>query len=141
MAFQKFQASYNVCLNIFEYYNMVGKEPRAQRHCLILGGIYAAWLLVITLLTVLRCMSLVYMLKSYRFLYRKLQDKARRKLHLKEKKKKLKRASKRELQKKIMEKRSELLLVQQRVMREAMEETKRRSLILEMTERSAIYGD
>jgi hypothetical protein len=36
----------------------------------------------------------------------------RRKIHIKEKKKKAKRANKRELQKKIMEKRSELLLIQ-----------------------------
>jgi hypothetical protein len=69
------------------------------------------------------------MLKSYKFLYRKLQDKARRKLHLKEKKKKLKRATKRELQKRIMEKRSELLLVQQKVMREVLEATKRKSMM------------
>lgn len=50
-------------------------------------------------------------------------------MHLKEKKKKLKRATKRELQKRIMEKRSELLLVQQKVMREVLEASKRKSFM------------
>ena len=56
-------------------------------------------------------MSLYYMYKSYRFLDRKRADKKRRKLHLKEKKRKLKRAAKKDVQKKIMERRSELLLL------------------------------
>ena len=64
-------------------------------------AVYAAWLIVNILLTVLRSMSFFYMFKSYKFLHRKRDDKKRRKLHLKEKKRKLKRSAKRELEKKL----------------------------------------
>jgi len=61
-------------------------------------------------LIALRITSLVYMIKSYKFLARKMKDKERRKEHLLEKKKKMKRLAKKELSKKILEKRSEQIL-------------------------------
>lgn len=72
--------------------------------------IYFVWVLVDILLIFLRLTSLLYMIKSYKFLSRKLKDKERRKEHLLEKKKKMKRLAKKELAKKILEKRSEQIL-------------------------------
>ena len=68
-------------------------------------------------MTIFRIFGLYYMSKSWRFLEKKRLDKEKRKLRLKEKKKKLKRLKKREVQKKIMEKRSEMLALQQRALR------------------------
>ncbi len=79
--------------------------------------IYFVWTLVDILLIFLRLTSLMYMIKSYRFLANKQKEKERRKDHLLEKKAKAKRLAKKELAKKILEKRSEQILHQQRINR------------------------
>jgi uncharacterized membrane protein len=97
IAAEKFRATLFACQNIFDYYTKINEEAQAQTLCYAMFSIYAGWLAVNIMLTILRCMSLYYMLKSYRFLFRKREDKKRRKLHLKEKKRKLKRSHKRDV--------------------------------------------
>ena len=123
---QKFNAMYAACELIKAYYVLIDTDPRVKSTCFYMYSIYALWTVVDFVLIGLRITSLVYMGKSYKFLQRKLKDKARRKLHIMEKKKKMKRITKRDLHKRILEKRSEQILFQQKINRQNAEEAARR---------------
>ncbi len=84
----KFNATNAACNLVNAYYSDVGQTAKINNLCKILYGIYALWTVVDVMLIGLRALSLLYMAKSYKFLQRKLQDKMRRKIHIKEKKKK-----------------------------------------------------
>jgi len=103
---EMFQATMLSCTVIFAYYDKKGVAGDVSYLCYASIVIYCLWVMVAIALTVLRCFSLLYMGKSYRFLYRKMVEKLRRKMHLKQKKKKQKRILKREIQKDITKYRS-----------------------------------
>ena len=136
----RFRATYNVCEMVNAYYLKINQEPKVRLNCILMYAIYAVWTVVDLVLISLRITSLVYMMKSFKFLQRKAEDKERRKMHIAKKRQKIKRQQKRDLHKKILEKKSEQILYQQKINRQAQEEIARREFMQSQAERNSIYG-
>ena len=126
----------NACDMVWEYYDLKGMKPvytntgdiitvkvppsglthadaEVNELCVNNHFYYYCWFIFNFILTVLRLYSLFLMLKCYKFLSEKENDKRRRKLVKKEKARKDRIAKKKELNKILMEKRNELYRKQQ----------------------------
>ena len=93
-----FLATLAACSLLDTYFDKVPDEVNnASGKCTLAFIAYLAWILISIVVTIVRCISLFFMAKAWRFLDKKRIDKEKRAARLKEKKKKLKRLKKREI--------------------------------------------
>lgn len=105
----KFIAMNNTCTMIYTYYEKLPEGqtvPKASGQCTFTRIIYASWFTVCLAITMMRLFGLTLMMRTRKFLSKKLEEKEKRKIYRREKKKKEKRNRKRHITNLIEEKKN-----------------------------------
>lgn len=116
----RFIALNTACSMINNYYSKLEGEaatPKAFTECTFTRIVYLVWFILIIAVSVMRFFGFMLMMRTRKFLRRKLAEKEKRKLLRFEKKKKEKRNKKRNLQNTIQEKQNIYMTIQQRLMK------------------------
>lgn len=122
LAYTPFRAVLADCQLIWAYYDIIGQESISHSLCKQTLIYYGLWLLVVVIMEVLRNYSLVYMIKSFRYLSKREAEKKRKKERRALKQKRIKKERRKELQQLVQDKKDAAFQVKEELILREIEE-------------------